>query len=164
PADAVAERVCIEPRAVAVGTKGVLPVAAEQHPHVHLVGAGLHPPEPGAEPGVPAAAVGALALEHRLALLGPQLPPRDIERDALGLRDPGQLPALPLARAPVPGPERALGDAQRVVGDDLRPVDPEGASEPATGRARTHRRLVAEEPRPGRLEPPGAGRAHQALA
>src|SRR5262249_38058789 len=120
-------------------------------------------PEPGAEPGVPPSAVGTLALEHRLALLGPELLPGDVERDAVRLREADQLAALPLAGAPVPGPQRPGGDAQRVVGNDLGPVDPEGAAEAATRRTGAHRGLVAEEARPRGLEPTGAGRGHQAL-
>src|SRR5262249_41050022 len=124
----------------------------------------LHPPEPGAETWVTAAPVTALAFQHRLALLRPELAPGDVEGNALSLREANEHRALPLARPAVPRAERSVLDAQRVVGEDLRPVDAQRPPETAARRTGTDRRLVAEKAGARALEGPGAPGTHQALA
>src|SRR5262249_16032110 len=163
PVDPVAQSVRVQPGTVAGRAQRVGVVPAEQDPHVHLVGAALDPSEPGAQSRVAPVSVAALPFQHGLALLGAQLAPGDVERNELPLGEADQHRALPLAGAAVPRAQRSLLDAQRVIGENLRPIDAQGTAEAAAGRTGPDRRLVAEEARACRLEATGAAGTHQSL-
>ena len=66
--DVVRESGSVQTRRLAADTRGVLPIAREQDPHVHLVRAPLEPLEPGANPGELAAGPRPLAIDDELLL------------------------------------------------------------------------------------------------
>ena len=103
------------------------------------------------------------AEQHGLLVLLPQLPPRRVDREAVLVGDRAEQPLEVLAAEPRPRRDRALGDAQVVVGDDELGVDLEAGPEPVAALARAVRRVEREVPRRQLLERQAAVRAGEVL-
>src|SRR5690606_15874671 len=131
-----------EAAALAAGALVVRAIAREQHAHVHLVRAPLEPLEPALEPAHRPLAV---ALPEHLRRRVGDGRAGHLRRDRVAAPGPRELAALPRGRRAAPGPDRALGERAAMTGDDLVPVDADGATEAAAHGAGADRRLVREQ-------------------
>ena len=104
------------------------------------------------------------AVEDELAVLGLQLRPRRLDREAAEVGDAGDQAGEVLAACPRPRAQRAVGQRERRVRHDELRVDLELRAEPRTGRARAVRRVEREAPRRRLLEADPAVCAGQVLA
>jgi len=142
--------------------------AGEEDPHVHLVGAGLEPPEEPAD-AVPfrfplAGDVRRVAVFEEPAMGGRELVPRHVHGDAFlfaGLRQVALAFAVDVALERGDG---ALGERQLGVGDDLLPVESDHAAEAAALGAGADRRIEREQRRRGGSEATAVDRRLEDLA
>ena len=124
----------LQPRTATSATGRVAAVLGQQHPDVHLVGLGLQVLEEAidAEPVlVPLAVPVRRALDHPILLLGRELVPGRVARDACGL---GVAHQVVLAFCPSGGLNRLDGagaQGQLVVGDDQAVVHAHHAAKAA---------------------------------
>jgi hypothetical protein len=147
---------------------GVAAVLGQQHPDVHLVGLALQVGEeaPHAVPllaPLPVAVAG-LALQHPMLLLGRELHPGGVARDALLA---GQAHQVLLALGPgrcLKGLDGAAAQGLLRVGDDQAPVHADHPTEAAAVLAGADRRVEAEQRRRGVGVAPAALGAVQAAA
>jgi hypothetical protein len=136
------ERGLAEAAALAGVTRVVGAVAREQHAHVHLVGAPLEPFEPAEQA---AQVTVAVAVQQERALGLAELGVRHVHWDSVAAAELAELGALPGGGGAAPGADRALRQRATRIGDDLVPVDADGATEAAAGGAGAERGLVGEE-------------------
>ncbi len=160
-AEAKREGLLLEPRALAGFAGLVLAIAREEHPHVHLVGAALHPPKPAADAPPPLRVADLVPFDDPLPLRVGEGRDGDVGGDARLLRVLEELAALPGSRPALPRPDRTVGQAQRRVGDHLVHVHADGAAEAAARPAGTHGTVEREHPRRRTAEAPVAVGAAQ---
>ena len=131
PPEPVAEGPVLEPGPPAAGAHLVGPVAGQEHPHVHLVGLGLEPPE---EPAHAVVVVGAVYDGTPVGRVQPVERHRGGDAGAPAEVDQvGELHALPGAVAP--GLDGAFPDGEPRVGDHEILVQVDDSPEPPAGVA-----------------------------
>ena len=130
-----------KPPAAAVAAAVVGAVAGEEDPHVHLVGLRLEPLEPAAH----AVPLPALPLDDEGPRLLRQVPPRRVHVDAVLAADLRQVLPLPVRGGGGPGPDGALPQGLRRIGDHEIEVEADDAAEAAAGRAGADGRVEGEE-------------------
>ena len=105
----------------------------------------------------------ARPVQHGLLVALAELAPRRVDGEAVLLRDRAEHPVEVLAPEPGPRRDRALGDAEVVVGDDQLRIDLEAGAEPVAALAGAVRRVEREVARRELLERQAAVRAGQML-
>src|SRR5690606_33505858 len=142
-ADLHVPRLAPQPRAAAIGARLVAAIPAQEHADVDLV---LLPLEPGEEPA-DARIVAAIAFDHDPPLLGGEIAPRRVERNAEPLRLALQgRELLPVVRLR-PRLDRPLPDRLRGIGHDEIEIELDDVAEAMARRAGAERVVEREEPR-----------------
>ena len=141
-ADPYLPRFASQAQAAAVGAHGIAAIAAEKDAHVELVLLALQVLEEAAHaPEV------AVAADDEVLLLGGEVVPGNIERNARSARVAahlrGQRPVLRLG----PGLDGAFGQRQRLVRNDQVQVEINGVAEALAARTRAVGIVEREQPR-----------------
>ena len=150
--NAIVIRLLLQTPAAAVATLRVGPVAAQKHPHMHLVAARLLPFEKAPYP-IPLSAIVGLfriisrAFDQPLAVLFGVILKRLVNVHPTLPRCLLQIKLRLPIRAPLKRPHQPLIDAQRLIWNRLPHVQPQRAPKATTRRTRPDRTVKTEQPR-----------------